>query len=550
MLKIDMENDEIKYNDYKNNIVDRNYYNKIITKMLIYNKIRIITNIMICFIVFADFNTMFINIFIYGLIIKLINLIFIEPKIIYNFDEINEEKYFIIKQIILNLNKSDKVWVTSDNSIGRTNLERFYIKIKKTKNYIKCNKDIYFINFFEKKIFIMPDRIIYIDKNKKKSILYEDLELELYKLKVVENDIDYKDTIFVKNNYNEKKNYYGRISLKNVDFNLYISNYLNLFEICILTEKYKFITNKKIVEDINNEIFFKPNEFKNNTKQNNFEKTKIKDYKIPTLDVIKEQSSFNVKRFIKEMKKSKETFIPIGSEEGKIYYEKISEIKNFLIAGTTMSGKSTYLQTIISSIILTRTPEEVALFLFTNTLDLCEYNGIPHLICDVCSSIEVLETYLRNISKEISNRVEMLTKYKKRSAIKYNEKIESEFKMKDIIIIIDTQSDTLLSELVKRYIEYITIYGPRVNIYTIMATNLTLLKENQTFTRYYFPARLCFRVTTKEISKSVIGECGAETLSPGMGYYISNFSTIPSLITVPFISENDTTRIIEYWKNS
>ena len=54
----------------------------------------------------------------------------------------------------------------------------------------------------------------------------------------------------------------------------------------------------------------------------------------------------------------------------------------------------------------------------------------------------------------------------------------------------------------------------------------------------------------KEISKSVIGECGAETLSPGMGYYISNFSTIPSLITVPFISENDTTRIIEYWKNS
>lgn len=97
MLKIDMENDEIKYTDYKNNIVDRNYYNKIITKMLIYNKIRIITNIMICFIVFADFNTMFINIFIYGLIIKLINLIFIKPKIIYNFDEINEEKYFIIK---------------------------------------------------------------------------------------------------------------------------------------------------------------------------------------------------------------------------------------------------------------------------------------------------------------------------------------------------------------------------------------------------------------------------------------------------------------------
>lgn len=83
-----------------------------------------------------------------------------------------------------------------------------------------------------------------------------------------------------------------------------------------------------------------------------------------------------------------------------------------------------------------------------------------------------------------------------------------------------------------------------------MATNLTLLKENQTVTRYYFPARLCFIVTTKEISKSVISECGAETLSPGMGYYISNFSTIPSLITVPFISENDTTRIIEYWKNS
>ena len=92
MLKIDMENDEIKYTDYKNNIVDRNYYNKIITKMLIYNKIRIITNIMICFIVFADFNTMFINIFIYGLIIKLINLIFIK----YNKRDYKTSKRLII----------------------------------------------------------------------------------------------------------------------------------------------------------------------------------------------------------------------------------------------------------------------------------------------------------------------------------------------------------------------------------------------------------------------------------------------------------------------
>ena len=82
----------------------------------------------------------------------------------------------------------------------------------------------------------------------------------------------------------------------------------------------------------------------------------------------------------------------------------------------------------------------------------------------------------------------------------------------------------------------------------IVATNPIL--NNQTFNRYYFSSRLSFRVNTKEISNFVIGDIKARYLSkPGSAYYISNFNTIATYFEVPFISDSDSTNIINYWKN-
>ena len=71
-------------------------------------------------------------------------------------------------------------------------------------------------------------------------------------------------------------------------------------------------------------------------------------------------------------------------------------------------------------------------------------------------------------------------------------------KMADIIVLIDDQSNSILNEMVRNQIEYISVNGPRVGVYMIIATNPIL--NNQTFTRYYFPSRLSFRVNTREIS--------------------------------------------------
>lgn len=100
-----------------------------------------------------------------------------------------------------------------------------------------------------------------------------------------------------------------------------------------------------------------------------------KEYKVPTLEVLKNQESFNVKPFIKEIKKQKETMIPIGlKENGDLSFPRSQCDKKFL-AGTVMAGNTTYLKTIIDTILMTRKSNEVRLLLYSNALDLSKYNG-------------------------------------------------------------------------------------------------------------------------------------------------------------------------------
>lgn len=161
----------------------------------------------------------------------------------------------------------------------------------------------------------------------------------------------------------------------------------------------------------------------------------------------------------------------------------------------------------------------------------------------VCSKMNLLGINLCKVAKEIDKRVGILKKSGKRNVIAYNKGV-TDYKMADIIVIVDDQSNSILNVMVRNQIEYISVYGPRVGIYMIVATNPIL--NDQTFSKYYFSSRLSFRVNTKEISNFVIGDIKARYLSK---LYISNFNTIATYFEVPFISDSDSTNIINYWKN-
>ena len=553
-LRVNLKNNEVEYDNFDKNDVQR----IIINRIKLYRLIQILTNISMCLLVLSGISDIFATIFIYALIIRIIGFLFIKLNLIYDMDLVNINKYFIILEILKKIRKANKIWFSADGTVGKRNIDRVYLDIKDSSSFIESNIGLYYIPLVTKKLIILPDKLLYINNNQYRYINYEDLKIELYTVKVLEDKIEYVDSELISSD-DDNKYLYGKISIKNIDLDIYISNYHLLYNISELISRYKYFCHneKKVVEIFNKLEDVKKTQEKekqidnkkNNTEITDFKLTLEKEYKVPTLEVLKNQESFNVKPFIKELKKQKETMIPIGlKENGELHLESISEIKNLLIAGTVMAGKTTYLKTIIDTILLTRNPNEVRLMLYSSVLDLAEYNGIPYLITPVCRKVNLLGINLCKITEEINKRMNMLKKYEKRNVKAYNKDI-SVNKMCDIIVIIDDQSNSILNEMVRNHIEYISVNGPRVGVYMIVATNPVL--NNQTFTRYYFPSRLCFRVNTREISNFVIGDIKARYLSkPGAAYYISNFNTVATYLEVPFITDSDSTNIINYWRNN
>ncbi len=552
-LRVNLKNNEDEYDNFDKNDVQR----IIVKRIKLYRLIQILTNISMCLLVLSGINDIFATIFVYALIIRIISFLFIKLNLIYDMDLININKYFIILEILKKIRKANKIWFSADGTVGKRNIDRVYLDIKDSSSFIESNIGLYYIPLVTKKLIILPNKLLYINNNQYRYINYEDLEIELYTVKVLEDKIEYIDSELISSDDNNKY-LYGKISIKSIDLDIYISNYHLLYSISELISRYKYIGHNeekvlKIFDKLENRKKTQEKEKqidnkKNNTEITNFRPALEKDYKVPTLEVLKNQESFNIKPFIKEIKKQKETMVPIGlKENGELYLEKISEIKNLLIAGTVMAGKTTYLKTIIDTILMTRKPNETRLLLYSNALDLYEYNGIPHLIMPVCGKVNLLGINLCKVAKEIDKRVDILGKFGKRNADAYNNL--SDNKMADIIVLIDDQSNSILNEMVRNQIEYISVNGPRVGVYMIIATNPIL--NNQTFTRYYFPSRLSFRVNTREISNFVIGDIKARYLSkPGAAYYISNFNTIATYLEVPFISDSDSTNIIDYWRNN
>lgn len=95
----------------------------------------------------------------------------------------------------------------------------------------------------------MPDKLLYINNNQYRYINYEDLEIGLYTVKVLENKLEYVDSELIFND-DDNKYLYGKISIKNIDLDIYVSNYHLLYSISELISRYKYIAHneEKVVE--------------------------------------------------------------------------------------------------------------------------------------------------------------------------------------------------------------------------------------------------------------------------------------------------------------
>ncbi|WP_440931597.1 DNA translocase FtsK [Candidatus Pelagibacter sp.] len=245
--------------------------------------------------------------------------------------------------------------------------------------------------------------------------------------------------------------------------------------------------------------------------------------------------------------KKKEIKLPIAlgkSISGTPLIGDLSTMPHLLIAGTTGSGKSVCINTIILSLLYRHSPDKCKFILIDpKMLELSTYEGLPHLLCPVITEAKKAASVLGWVVKEMESRYRLMTKENVRNIDGYNSK--HKLPMPYIVVVVDEMSDLMLvaGKEIENYIQKLSQMARAAGIHIIMATQRPSVDVITGTIKANFPTRISFQVTSKIDSRTILGEQGAEQLlGKGDMLYMSSANRIIR-IHAPFVSENEIEKI-------
>tara|TARA_Y100000741_G_scaffold284413_1_gene224141 strand:+ start:63 stop:2153 length:2091 start_codon:yes stop_codon:yes gene_type:complete len=228
----------------------------------------------------------------------------------------------------------------------------------------------------------------------------------------------------------------------------------------------------------------------------------------------------------------------------------LSSMPHLLIAGTTGSGKSICINTIILSLLYRHTPEKCKFILIDpKMLELSTYEGIPHLLCPVITEAKKAASVLGWVVKEMESRYRLMTKEGVRNIDGYNNK--HKLPMPYIVVIVDEMSDLMLvaGKEIENYVQKLSQMARAAGIHIIMATQRPSVDVITGTIKANFPTRISFQVTSKIDSRTIINEQGAEQLlGKGDMLYMSSANKIVR-IHAPYVSENEIEKINNFLRS-
>jgi len=228
----------------------------------------------------------------------------------------------------------------------------------------------------------------------------------------------------------------------------------------------------------------------------------------------------------------------------------LTSMPHLLIAGTTGSGKSVCINTIILSLLYKHTPEKCKFILIDpKMLELSTYEGIPHLLCPVITEAKRAASVLGWVVKEMESRYRLMTREGVRNIDGYNSK--HKLPMPYIVVIVDEMSDLMLvaGKEIEGYIQKLSQMARAAGIHIIMATQRPSVDVITGTIKANFPTRISFQVSSKIDSRTILGEQGAEQLlGKGDMLYMSSANKIVR-IHAPYVSENEIEKINNFLRS-
>ncbi|MDC3257573.1 DNA translocase FtsK [Candidatus Pelagibacter sp.] len=245
--------------------------------------------------------------------------------------------------------------------------------------------------------------------------------------------------------------------------------------------------------------------------------------------------------------KKKEIKLPIAlgkNISGATIVGDLTSMPHLLIAGTTGSGKSVCINTIILSLLYRHSPEKCKFILIDpKMLELSTYEGIPHLLCPVITEAKKAASVLGWVVKEMESRYRLMTKEGVRNIDSYN--VKHKLPMPYIVVVVDEMSDLMLvaGKEIENYIQKLSQMARAAGIHIIMATQRPSVDVITGTIKANFPTRISFQVTSKIDSRTILGEQGAEQLlGKGDMLYMSSANKILR-IHAPFVSDDEIEKI-------
>ena len=256
-------------------------------------------------------------------------------------------------------------------------------------------------------------------------------------------------------------------------------------------------------------------------------------------------------REFENIKKKAKLPVAIGKGgSGETVIIDLAKMPHLLVAGSTGSGKSVFVNTIISCLLIEKDPSELRLLLVDpKRVELTPYNGIPHLLTPVVVETDQVVSLLRGLIREMMERYRRMEEIGVRNIDSYNKK--SPDRMPYLVVAIDELADLMMTASVdvEQALCRLAQLGRATGIHLVVATQRPSVDVLTGLIKANFPSRVSFALTSQVDSRTILDTAGAEKLlGKGDMLYQSVDMSRPERVQGVFISDQEIEDLVSFWQ--
>ena len=245
--------------------------------------------------------------------------------------------------------------------------------------------------------------------------------------------------------------------------------------------------------------------------------------------------------------------VPVGKgSEGETIVIDLAKMPHLLVAGSTGSGKSVFINTIISSLLIEKSPAEVRLLLIDpKRVELTPFNGVPHLLEDVVVETDQVVGLLSGLIREMMDRYRKLEEMGVRNIDAYNQKAPDSLPY--IVTAVDELADLMMTSSVEveQKLCRLAQLGRATGIHLVVATQRPSVDVLTGLIKANFPSRVSFALTSQVDSRTILDTAGAEKLlGKGDMLYQSVDMSRAERVQGVFISDDEIEQLVTFWKRT